>query len=440
MVRNGPVRFTARTRDHSARSRSTSRAHRADAGVGDGDVEPPEVLDRVIGESFDVGLDGDIGDDDWRPHLRARQPRAASACSSRSPTTTAPPSLTNRRVTASPMPEAPPVTMATLSWYRPPVRASPDHGTPGREFRYRHQHRGCVGGRLPACSVLTLVVRSGPASAHAAGRDHDDGTRGHRIWSLALRYGDPAAAASHATELEGLGYTALWIPDVGGTLFGPLANLLGATNDGDDRHRHPQRLDAHARGDGGAARRADGRARAAVPVRHRHQPPAAHRPSTRPAPTRSRSPRWPATSTASTPPRCPGQGRPGAGGARAEDARAGPDPHRRHPPVPRHPRAHRQGAGGHRPRRPRRQRAGRRARDRPGPAPGRPPACTSRRTSRCRTTRTTGSARASPTTTSPTAAAIASSTRSWCGATRRPSPPGSRSTATPAPTTCASRC
>jgi probable F420-dependent oxidoreductase len=52
---------------------------------------------------------------------------------------------------------------------------------------------------------------------------------GTGIWSGMLRYGDPAATASAATELEALGYTALWIPDVGGDLFGPLAALLGAT-------------------------------------------------------------------------------------------------------------------------------------------------------------------------------------------------------------------
>jgi probable F420-dependent oxidoreductase len=52
---------------------------------------------------------------------------------------------------------------------------------------------------------------------------------GTGIWSAALRYGDPAEAAEHAAELEALGYTALWIPDVGGELWGPLANLLGAT-------------------------------------------------------------------------------------------------------------------------------------------------------------------------------------------------------------------
>lgn len=44
-----------------------------------------------------------------------------------------------------------------------------------------------------------------------------------------LRYGEAGPAAEAATELEALGYTTLWIPDVGGDLFGSLANLLGAT-------------------------------------------------------------------------------------------------------------------------------------------------------------------------------------------------------------------
>jgi probable F420-dependent oxidoreductase len=52
---------------------------------------------------------------------------------------------------------------------------------------------------------------------------------GTGIWSGGLRYGDPARIAAAATELDSLGYSALWIPDVGGDLFGPLANLLGAT-------------------------------------------------------------------------------------------------------------------------------------------------------------------------------------------------------------------
>lgn len=52
---------------------------------------------------------------------------------------------------------------------------------------------------------------------------------GTGIWSMQLRYGDAAQAAEYAAELEQLGYSALWVPDVGGDLWSPLANLLGAT-------------------------------------------------------------------------------------------------------------------------------------------------------------------------------------------------------------------
>ena len=84
------------------------------------------------------------------------------------------------------------------------------------------------------------------------------------------------------------------------------------------------------------------------------------------------------------------------------------------------PGAHREGARRDRPRRPRGQRAGRRARDRPRPGPRHRPPPPRHVPRACRTTPTTGSARASPTTTSPTAAATASSTPSSCGATRPP--------------------
>ena len=53
---------------------------------------------------------------------------------------------------------------------------------------------------------------------------------GTGIWSSTLRYGDPASASAAAAELESLGYSALWIPDVGGDLWTPLANLLDATS------------------------------------------------------------------------------------------------------------------------------------------------------------------------------------------------------------------
>ncbi|MCY7300352.1 MAG: LLM class F420-dependent oxidoreductase [Ilumatobacteraceae bacterium] len=52
---------------------------------------------------------------------------------------------------------------------------------------------------------------------------------GTGIWSGALRYGDPTEAATMATELEALGYSALWLPDVGGKLFESLTNVLTAT-------------------------------------------------------------------------------------------------------------------------------------------------------------------------------------------------------------------
>ncbi len=52
---------------------------------------------------------------------------------------------------------------------------------------------------------------------------------GTGIWSSHLRYGDAQRAAEAAAELEELGYTALWIPDVGGPVLDSVENLLGAT-------------------------------------------------------------------------------------------------------------------------------------------------------------------------------------------------------------------
>ena len=49
------------------------------------------------------------------------------------------------------------------------------------------------------------------------------------MWSAGLRYGDPATVAEAAAELEELGYSALWVPDIGGDVFGVVERLLGAT-------------------------------------------------------------------------------------------------------------------------------------------------------------------------------------------------------------------
>lgn len=49
------------------------------------------------------------------------------------------------------------------------------------------------------------------------------------IWSSQLRYGDQGEAAEAAAELEDLGFSALWIPDVGGPVLDSVENLLSAT-------------------------------------------------------------------------------------------------------------------------------------------------------------------------------------------------------------------
>ncbi|OBI89296.1 LLM class F420-dependent oxidoreductase [Mycobacterium asiaticum] len=50
------------------------------------------------------------------------------------------------------------------------------------------------------------------------------------VWSGQLRYNDESEAADAAAELDELGYTALWIPDVGGrSVLDAVGNLLCAT-------------------------------------------------------------------------------------------------------------------------------------------------------------------------------------------------------------------
>ena len=51
---------------------------------------------------------------------------------------------------------------------------------------------------------------------------------GTGIWSAHMRYGDPARIADAAAEVDDLGYSAIWIPDVGGDVLGSVEALLGA--------------------------------------------------------------------------------------------------------------------------------------------------------------------------------------------------------------------
>jgi probable F420-dependent oxidoreductase len=53
---------------------------------------------------------------------------------------------------------------------------------------------------------------------------------GTGVWSPHLRYSDPAEITDAAAELEELGYSAVWIPDPGGDVFGALDLLLDATS------------------------------------------------------------------------------------------------------------------------------------------------------------------------------------------------------------------
>ena len=52
---------------------------------------------------------------------------------------------------------------------------------------------------------------------------------GTGIWSAGLRYGDPGVIAEAAAELDDLGFTTIWIPDVGGDVLGAVETLLHAT-------------------------------------------------------------------------------------------------------------------------------------------------------------------------------------------------------------------
>src|SRR6185437_13163631 len=50
------------------------------------------------------------------------------------------------------------------------------------------------------------------------------------VWSLELRFGDPAEASEAAAELDELGFGAIWIPGgIGGDVLGDVARLRAAT-------------------------------------------------------------------------------------------------------------------------------------------------------------------------------------------------------------------
>jgi probable F420-dependent oxidoreductase len=52
---------------------------------------------------------------------------------------------------------------------------------------------------------------------------------GTGLWSGSFRYGDQAQTADLAAEVDELGYTALWIPDISGDVFPAINHLLAST-------------------------------------------------------------------------------------------------------------------------------------------------------------------------------------------------------------------
>jgi alkanesulfonate monooxygenase SsuD/methylene tetrahydromethanopterin reductase-like flavin-dependent oxidoreductase (luciferase family) len=52
---------------------------------------------------------------------------------------------------------------------------------------------------------------------------------GTGVWAGQLRYGDEGERAESAAQLDELGYSALWIPDVGGDVFGAVELLMRST-------------------------------------------------------------------------------------------------------------------------------------------------------------------------------------------------------------------
>ena len=63
-----------------------------------------------------------------------------------------------------------------------------------------------------------------------SGKDDRMDLSGVGIWSSQLGYGNADEAANAAAELEELGFTALWIPDVGGPVLDSVERLLASTN------------------------------------------------------------------------------------------------------------------------------------------------------------------------------------------------------------------
>ena len=114
------------------RSRSTSRASEPMPALAKAMSRRPKRSTAASARRLDVVLDGHVAADRGDGVAELVRDRARAPSSSRSPTTTRAPSATNRRVVARPMPEAPPVTRATLPASRPGLECASVMGCGGQ--------------------------------------------------------------------------------------------------------------------------------------------------------------------------------------------------------------------------------------------------------------------------------------------------------------------
>jgi probable F420-dependent oxidoreductase len=90
-------------------------------------------------------------------------------------------------------------------------------------------YRQLRAGRRKAFSHLRSFPMSRPDTRTRMTADRAHGLGRIGIWSLELRFGDPAVAVEATAELDELGYGAIWIPGgIGGDFFADLGRLLDA--------------------------------------------------------------------------------------------------------------------------------------------------------------------------------------------------------------------
>src|SRR4051794_38028059 len=74
-----------------------------------------------------------------------------------------------------------------------------------------------------------MPCADGSVRPSGSGKDVRMDLSGVGVWSSQLRYGAADESADAAAELEQLGFTALWIPDVGGPVPDSVDHLLSST-------------------------------------------------------------------------------------------------------------------------------------------------------------------------------------------------------------------